>query len=73
VLDVVTAELKHRFQQERSMPIAALLEKILLDAAKGSFSVYPNELQIYDNDVKIDYLISYHSAENASRSCTHLQ
>jgi len=73
VLDVVTVELKHRFQQERGMPIAALLEKILLDAAKGSFSVYPNELQIYDNDVKIDYLISYHSAENASRSCTHLQ
>lgn len=39
VLDVITAELKHRFQQERGMPIAALLEKTLLDATKGSVSV----------------------------------
>ena len=40
------------------MPIAALLEKILLDAAKGSFSVFPDELQIYHNDVNIDRLIT---------------
>ena len=61
VLDVITAELKRRFQQERGMPIAALLEKTLLDAAKGSFSVYPkvpNELQLYHNDVNIDRLIA---------------
>ena len=60
MLDVITAELKHRFQQESGsgMPIAALLEKILLDAAKGSFSVYPNELQLYHNDVNIDRLIA---------------
>ena len=58
MLSVVTAELKHRFQQERDMPIATLLEKILLDVAKRSFSVYPDELQIYDNDVKIDHLIA---------------
>ena len=60
VLDVITAELKHRLQQESGsgMPIAALLEKILLDAAKGSFSVYPNELQLYHNDVNIDRLIA---------------
>ena len=51
VLDVITAELKHRFQQDRDMPIAALLEKTLLDAAKGSFSVYPSELELYCNDV----------------------
>ena len=57
VLDTITAELKHRFQQERGMPIAALLEKTLLDAAKGAFSEYPNELQLYHNDVDIDRLI----------------
>ena len=57
VLDVITAELKRRFQQDRGMPIAALLEKTLLDAAKGSFSVYPNELQLYHNDVDNDRLI----------------
>ena len=56
VLDVITAELKRRFQQERGMPIAALLEKTLLDAAKGSFSAWPNELQIYHDDVNIDRL-----------------
>lgn len=38
------------------MPIAALLEKTLLDAAKGSFSAWPNELQIYHDDVNIDHL-----------------
>ena len=58
VLDVITAELKHRFQQDRGMPIAALLEKTLLDAAKGSFSVYPTELQLYCNDVNNDRLIT---------------
>ena len=57
VLDVITAELEHRFQQERGMPIAALLEQTLLDAAKGSFSEYPNELQLYHNDVDNDRLI----------------
>ena len=40
------------------MPIAALLEKTLLDAAKGLFSVYPNELQLYCNDVDNDRLIA---------------
>ena len=40
------------------MPIAALLEKTLLDAAKGSFSVYPTELQLYCNDVNNDRLIA---------------
>ena len=57
VLDVITAELNRRFQQDRGMPIATLLEKTLLDAAKGSFSVYPNELQLYHNDVDNDRLI----------------
>lgn len=61
VLDVIIAELKHRFQQERVMHIAAMLEKTLLDAAKDSFSVYPNqpnELQLYHNDVDIDRLVT---------------
>ena len=55
VLDNITTELKRRFQQERGMPI--MLEKTLLDAAKGSFSVYPNKLQLYHNDVDIDRVI----------------
>ena len=36
-LDTVTNELKNRFCQERGMPVAAKLEKILLDAANNTF------------------------------------
>jgi hypothetical protein len=35
VLDLVTGELKKRFQQERGMPVAAVMEKLLLDAAQN--------------------------------------
>jgi len=38
------------------MPLAALLEKTLLDAANSSFSAIPNELEIYKQDVNIDRL-----------------
>ena len=55
MLDTITAELNHRFQQERGMSIVALLEKTLHDA---SFSACPNELQLYYNDVDNDQHIA---------------
>ena len=38
------------------MPLAALLEKTLLDTANGSFTMIPTELEIYKCDVNIDRL-----------------
>ena len=33
--DLVIGDLQHRFHQERKMPVAAVIEKILLDAAQN--------------------------------------
>ena len=55
-LDIVVTDLHTRFQQDRGMPLAALLEKTLLDAANGSFTMIPTELEIYKCDVNIDRL-----------------
>lgn len=52
-LDAVSGELKNRFQQERGMPVAAALEQMLLNSARGSFSAdaLPSELHMYRKDV----------------------
>ena len=48
VLDVVGGELKRRFQQERGMPVAAVMEKTLLDAAQNMHEEeLPSELDMY--------------------------
>ena len=47
-LDVVIGELKRRFQQEQGIPVAAALERVLLDSVQGSFNetVLPRELDM---------------------------
>ena len=48
VFDLVIGQLKHRFHQERGMPVAAVMEKLLLDAAQNvSVTDLPRELDIY--------------------------
>ena len=56
-IDIVVTELHARFQQNRGMSLAALLEKTLLDAANGSFSTLPTQLEIYNHDINTDRLI----------------
>ena len=51
VLDIISGELKHRFQQERGMPVAAALEKTLLDAAQNCFDALPSEIEMYNKDI----------------------
>ena len=48
VFDLVIGQLNHRFHQERGMPVAAVMEKLLLDAAQNvSVTDLPRELDIY--------------------------
>ena len=55
VLDLLISELQRRFQQKRGMPVAAIIEKILLDAANGAHNngELPQELQLYKNDIDL--------------------
>ena len=54
VLDLLVNELKRRFKQERGMPIAAAIEKLLLESCDNT-SIrdiqLPQEMQLYKNDV----------------------
>ena len=57
VLDLMIHELKRWFQQERGMPVAEVIERVLLDAANGTFSgELPQELQMYKNDIDLTRL-----------------
>ena len=57
VLDLMTHELKRRFQQEWGMPVAEVIERVLCDAANGTFSgELPQELQMYKNDIDLTRL-----------------
>ena len=48
VLELVSGELKHLFQQEGGMPVAAVMEKLLLDAAQNiGVTDLPSELDVY--------------------------
>ena len=53
VLDLMSSELKRRFQQKRGLPVVATIEKLLLDAANGTLEKgdLPQELQLYSNDL----------------------
>lgn len=55
VLDLIVSELKMQFQHERGMPVAAMIEKVIVDAANGtSESVdLPKELQLYEKDLDL--------------------
>ena len=59
--DIVCSELKHRCQQERGMPVAAALEKALLDATTRQTTLTDDSLssvlQMYNKDVNIPQLV----------------
>ena len=52
-LDLVTNELKRRFQQKRGLPVAAVIEKTMLAAAGGSLEQVPDDFQIYKGDLDL--------------------
>ncbi len=60
VLDLLVNELKRRFQQNRGMPVAATIEKVLLHAANGICTTdstdLPEELQLYKDDLDLSRL-----------------
>ena len=60
VLDLLVNELKRRFQQKRGMPVAATIEKLLLDAVNGTYTMdgtaLPEELQLYKDDLDLSRL-----------------
>ena len=52
--------MKNRFNQERGMPIAAKLEKTLLDAANGTFDStkgLAREVEMYSKDMDMQHLL----------------
>ena len=53
VLDSAGGELQYRFQQKRGMPVAAALEKMLLDATQASDDpqALPSDLEMYSKDI----------------------
>ncbi len=55
-LIIMTNELKHRFDQKHGMPVAAMIEKILLNAANGERVELPDEFQVYKNAFDLDRL-----------------
>lgn len=59
LFDIAGGELKRRFQQENGLPVAATIEKLLLEAAQAtlsdSFDV-AKELALYAKDVDIPHL-----------------
>ena len=52
-LDLVTNELKRRFQQKRRLLVAAVIEKTMLAAAGGSLQQVPDDFQIYKGDLDL--------------------
>lgn len=56
VLDLLMNELKRRFQQERGIPVAAAIEKILLDCSNGRAVSLPQQLEIYKSDLDLAQL-----------------
>ena len=52
-LDLLTNELKCRFQQKRGLPVAAIIEKTMLAASGGSLEQVPDDFQIYKNDLDL--------------------
>lgn len=57
VLDLLVNELKRRFQQKRGLPVVAVVERLLLEAANGTLNVcdqIPEELQLYKSDINLE-------------------
>ena len=59
VLDLLISELKRQFQQKRGLPIAAMMEKLLMTAANNTsidLGELPEEMQLYKNDIDLQKL-----------------
>ena len=57
-IDFVLEELKQRFAQTRGMPLAAMVEKLLLDSANGVYNFengLPGEISLYEKDIELLY------------------
>ena len=55
LLDVLMNEFKRRFQQKRGIPIAALIEKTLIDHSNENSNLMSN-LEMYKNNLDIGRL-----------------
>ena len=55
-IDLVHSDLKVHFNQEKGMPVVAVLEKTLLSSANNELSTsdLPSELKLYSEDVDVD-------------------
>lgn len=59
VLDLLINELKRWFQQKRGVPVAGVMEKLLLNAANRTcieLGELPEELELYKSDVDLPKL-----------------
>jgi hypothetical protein len=58
VLDLLANELKRHFQQKRGLPMAAMIETLLVTAANSTTIdlELPEELQLYENDIDLNKL-----------------
>ena len=59
VLGLLTNELKHRFQQKHGLPMAAMIETLLVTAANSTsidLGELPEELKLYENDIDLKKL-----------------
>ena len=56
VLDLLMNELKRPFQQERGIPVAAAIEKVLIDCSNGEAVSLPQQLEVYKNDLDLTRL-----------------
>ena len=59
VLDLLTNELKRHFQQKRGLPMAAMIETLLVTAANSTstdLGELPEELKLYENDIDLKKL-----------------
>ena len=65
-LNLLTRELKYCLQQKHGLPIAAMVETLLVTAANCTSVELSEELKLYENDIDLKKL---NSATNVARSC----
>ena len=55
-LDLLINELKRRFAQERGLPVAVMIEKVLVTATNESITRLPDDMQLYENVLNLERL-----------------
>ena len=56
VLDLLISELQRRFQQKRGMPVVAVIERVIMNAANGTVDDLSQDLKLYEKDVNLPKL-----------------